>query len=417
MSISFDQIIALDLGKFNTVSCQRQVGTTEHRFDRLVTSPQTFHDWLAKHSGDDPSRTLLVFETCDIAGWVHDLATALGFAVAVANTAHEAWKWKRVKRKTDKDDALKMVKLATNDELPTVHMPSPQQRQKRRLMHHRRTLVERRTQIKNAIRAIFNQQGLSLPRGTGLWRAEGLALLRAEARPISDCSIDDLWRGRLDVELQLLDALNPQIAALEKKLEELADDRVKLLCTVNGVGPRLAEAVVWHLDDPKRFKNAAHVSSYAGLVPKLIESGERSRVGRITRKGPSLLRGLLVEVAWMVYRHNEWARQFVQRVSRGMKGRKKIAIVALARRLLVKLWAMLRDNRPWQEPGSERETKGQFMGSFLWRQPGRSPIAPWPAAVGAPPRRRVPLRKTPIRKPLSSDEMKVNEMDERPTTA
>jgi transposase len=223
-------------------------------------------------------------------------------------------------------------------------------------MHQRRSLVQRRTQGKNAIRAIFNQQGMSLPRGSVLWRSEGLALLKAEARPIADCSIDELWRGRLAVELHLLEVLDRQIAQVEAKLDELADDRVKLLCTVKGVGPRLAEAVVWHLDDPKRFKNAAHVGSYAGLTPRLIESGESSRVGRITRKGPSLLRGMLVEVAWMVYRHNAWARQFVQRVSRGMKGRKKIAIVALARRLLVKLWAMLRDNTPWQDPD---EIKGQ----------------------------------------------------------
>lgn len=358
MSVSFDKIIALDLGKFNSVSCIRQAGSTEHHFDRLVTSPQTFHDWLTRHAGEDPSRTLVVFETCDIAGWVHDLATALGFAVAVANTAHDAWKWKRVKRKTDRDDALKMVKLAITGDLPTVHMPSPQQRQKRRLMHHRRTLVERRTSIKNAIRAIFNQQGLPLPRGTILWHAPGLELLRAEARPIEECSLDELWRGRLQVELQQLESLNPLIARLEKKLDELADDRVKLLQTVNGVGPRLAEAVVLHLDDVSRFKSAAHVGSYAGLTPKLIESGERSRVGRITRKGPSLLRGLLIEVAWMVYRHNEWAQQFVQRVSRGMKGRKKIAIVALARRLLVKLWAMLRTNTPWQDPGGGKGERG-----------------------------------------------------------
>jgi transposase len=123
MSVSFDKIIALDLGKFNSVACIRQVGQSEHVFDRLVTSPQTFHDWLVKHAGQEPSRTLLVFETCDVAGWVHDLATALGYSVAVANTAHEAWKWKRVKRKTDRDDALKMVKLAINGDLPTVYMP------------------------------------------------------------------------------------------------------------------------------------------------------------------------------------------------------------------------------------------------------------------------------------------------------
>jgi hypothetical protein len=59
---------------------------------------------------------------------------------------------------------------------------------------------------------------------------------------------------------------------------------------------------------------------------------------------------MLVEVAWMVYRRNAWAKQFVERLCHGVKGRKKIAIVALARKLLVILWAMLRTNRPWREP-------------------------------------------------------------------
>jgi transposase len=108
--------------------------------------------------------------------------------------------------------------------------------------------------------------------------------------------------------------------------------------------------VVVRLDDPHRFKCVAQVGSYAGLVPKQMQSGEMNRNGRITRRGPSLLRGILTEVAWMVYRHNPWAKAFVDRVSRGIKARRKIAIVALARKLLIRLWAMLRDNKPWQDP-------------------------------------------------------------------
>jgi transposase len=156
------------------------------------------------------------------------------------------------------------------------------------------------------------------------------------------------------VEIELLEALNAQVAIVEKKLDELGegDEQIQLLQTVNGVGPRLAEAVVCSLDDAKRFKSGARVSGYAGLTPRLIESGTMSRVGRITRRGPSLLRGMLIEVAWIVWRKNAWAKAFVAKVSRGMKSRKKIAIVALARRLLVKLWAMLRTNTPWREPGA-----------------------------------------------------------------
>ena len=354
-STRFDRIVALDLGKFNSVACVYDPKSQQHAFQSIPMSPQTVHDLLSEHAGQDPSRTLVIFETCDAAGWVHDVASALGLTVIVANPCDAAWRWRKVKRKTDRDDALKLVRLMQVGQLRGVHMPSPSQRQRRRLIHHRKALVERQTQSKNAIRSIFSQQGLSheLPRGHTLWSRAGVEqLLSTHARPLAECEIDDLWRGRLHVELTLLEALAKQIARVDKKLEELGacDDRVKLLRTVPGVGPRLAEAVVAHLDDPHRFKNARQVGAYAGLVPKQIESGTMKRVGKITHQGPSLLRGLLVEVAWMAYRHNAWAKALVERVSRGMKQRRKIAVVALARRLLVRLWAMLRDHTPWRDP-------------------------------------------------------------------
>jgi len=351
----YAQIVAIDLGKFNSVVCVYNPADTTHRFQSLATTPQAVHDLLSGliRVPDDAASILVVFETCEVCGWVHDVATALGFAVAVANPCHEAWRWTKVKRKTDKDDALKLARMALLGQLPTVHVPSPAMRQRRRLVHHRHALVRRRTQTKNQVRSIFAQQGLALPARGKAWTKAGVAeLLTSESRPLADCGEQDLWRGRLAVELALLDALNQQLAATEAKLEALGagDERVKLLCTVPGVGRCLAETVVCHLDDVKRFRSAEQVGSYAGLVPKQMESGQMKRNGRITRHGPRLLRGMLVEVAWMVYRHNAWAKQFVARVSRGAKGRKKIAIVALARKLLVILWAMLRDNRPWREP-------------------------------------------------------------------
>ena len=349
-------IIALDLGKFKTVACVMDAATRQHAFHTIdTTTPAAVHDFVAAHAGAEPSRCVVALEACDCAGWVHDVAAALGCGrVLVANANHEAWRWRRVKRKTDRDDALRLARLVLLDQLPAVHVPAPDVRQRRRLVLHRRALVGVRTQRKNAIRSIFSQQGLSerLPRGNRAWTRAGVAQLRAEARPLADCPVGDLWRGRLHVELDLLEAVSQQVAAVEAKLDELAeaDERVALLRTVPGVGPRLAEAVVASLDDARRFRSGAAVGSYAGLVPKLIESGTMSRVGRCTRRGPSVLRGLLVEVAWVVSRKSAWGKSVVARVSRGMKNRRKVAVVALARRLLVRLWAMLRTNRPWREP-------------------------------------------------------------------
>ena len=211
-SLRYSRILALDLGKFNSVLCNYDPATAAHAFVSLTTDRQTIHDRLTEAAGSsDRSSILVVFETCEISGWVYDVVSEMGFKVAVANPSNEAWRWTKVKRKTDRDDALKLAKMAAMNELPTVHMPSPQQRQKRRLVHHRRSLVQRRTQTKNQIRSIFGQQGIALPRGTKCWTNAGVQQIRAEAKKITKCEVDDLWRGRLDVELKLLAMIDHQI--------------------------------------------------------------------------------------------------------------------------------------------------------------------------------------------------------------
>ena len=348
------RIIALDLGKFKTVACVMNAVDRSHVFETIEMSPAAVHDLLVRHATPDPAATLVVFETCDCCGWVYDLCAALGLPARVVAANTEAWHWRRVKRKTDRDDALKLARLALLDQLTIVHMPSPAQRQRRRLILHRRSIVTRRTMSRNAIRSIFSQQGIALVRGNKQWTIAGIAQLREHAKPLAECDdVLDLWRGRLHTELQLMNDADAQLKVFDRKLDALAkhDDRVQLLQTIKGVGPRVAEAVVMHLDDVSRFRDADHVASFAGLVPKQLESGQMSRFGHITRRGPRLLRSMLVESAWVVWRHNAWAQLFVQKISRGSRARRKIAIVALARRLLTILWAMLRDGTPFKPPG------------------------------------------------------------------
>ena len=360
--MGYAKIIALDLGKFKTVCCVMNTSTRAHVFETIEMSPLALHDLILKHASAIPNATpadvQVVFETCDSAGWVHDIAAALGVATTCVHANGEAWQWRRVKRKTDRDDALKLAKLALLDQLSPVHMPSPEQRQRRRLILHRRSVVSRRTQSRNAIRSIFSQQGLPLARGQKQWTKAGIEELTRHARPIKECDVIDLWRGRLQVELDLIAATDAQLKLLDRALDALSktDARVQLLQTVKGVGPRVAEAVVLHLDDPHRFKSADHVASYAGLVPKQNESGQMSRLGHITRRGPALLRSMLVESAWVVWRHNDWARAWVNKIARGSQSKRKIAIVALARKLLLILWSMLKHNTPFKAPGARPDT-------------------------------------------------------------
>jgi transposase len=178
------------------------------------------------------------------------------------------------------------------------------------------------------------------------------------ARPWEAVSANDLWRGELHEELNALQQSKERIVRIEQKLDELnqADDRVQQLQTIPGVGPRTAEALVAVIDNPHRFRRANQLGSYLGLVPRQFESGQMSRQGRITKQGNALLRTLLVEASWVALRYNARLRSVYQRLTAGNKRRRKIAIVAVARRMLVIAWAMMRDGTAWQESKVSRRS-------------------------------------------------------------
>jgi transposase len=191
---------------------------------------------------------------------------------------------------------------------------------------------------------------MPMVRGQKAWALLRFESLAQHRKPLAECSLDELWRGELDLELTELDQLRTQYVQVQKKLKALglADERVRLLQTIPGVGRKTAEVVVAYLDDARRFRNARQVSSYAGLVPRRHQSGETDRHGHIHKHGPRLLRGALVEAAWMLLRYNAWAAEVYKRLTGGQKTRKKKAIVAVARKLLVRCWVMLLRKEPWR---------------------------------------------------------------------
>jgi transposase len=252
------KILAMDIGKSKTVVCYYDSETGERKFSKVKTVPQQIHDLLTGYSPDR-----VVFEICSAAGWVHDVCSALKIETQVANPNTQAWRWKNVKNKNDKKDALKLAQLSAMNQLPMVHMPNPQVRQKRALIQYRQTLVARDVQIKNSIRAILDKQGHSMAAGKSGW---------------TNKSIEQLSRMALPMDHQ----------------------------------------------------------------------------GRISGQGNKLLRVLLVEVSWLGLRYNPWLRETYQRLLRGSPSRKKIAITAVARKLLVRCWAMLRDGRSWRNEAAIR---------------------------------------------------------------
>ncbi len=345
------KILALDLGKNKSVACELDTATNQHAFVTIRTRPNEVHDLVVACRPDR-----VVIEIGPQAGWVHDLVETLGVPVQVANPNHDAWRWRNVKAKTDRLDALKLAQLSSMNQLPTVYMPTRSMRQWRCLITYRYKLVSRRTAIKNHLRAIVTREGESPPMRTSKWTNALLAWFESLAQPMDAVPMDEVWRGQLALELEALADVDLRIQQVEDKLDALAavDPRVALLRSIPGVGPRLAELVVATIDDPSRFKNGKQVGAYAGLTPRLYQSGTMNRMGRISGQGNALLRALLVEVSWLGLRYNAYVREVYEHVRRGSDSRKKIAIIAAARRLLIWCWAMLRDNRRWNPPDLSR---------------------------------------------------------------
>ena len=377
-------ILAIDLGKYKSVVCVHDdQATGEYR----MTTFETTRAELRKLVGKEQAAVVII-EACLLAGWVLDLCGELGVRCLVANTASEAWKFKHLKRKTDKDDAVRLAQLYLLGQLPTVTLPPTAIRQWRSLMAARQNLVGRRVAVQNRIRALFVAQGLPAPRGAKAWTETGLAGIATQAKALAECGADELWRGLLELALTEYRQMGELVAKAEARLDELGKQNadVILLETAPGVGPRTAEVVAAYLHDAGRFKTSKQVSAYSGMVPRQHQSGEMDRRGRITKRGPALLRKMLVECAWCSLRHNAWALGIYQRLTGGGQRRKKQAIVALARKILVRCWAMLRDRKPWRDPQAGPKqplppSKQRRQAEAQQRRQAKQQAAPAPTAT------------------------------------
>jgi len=350
-------ILAIDLGKYNSMCCFFDTETQKHTFLNAATTRSYLTSVLKNHQID-----LVVMEACGPSGWIRDLCQEHSLETLVCSTNEEAWRWQNVKRKTDKDDALKLARLAMMRQLKPVHVPSHQVREHRTLIKYRKTLVGRINRIKNSVRSLFANRGIEIASGARAWHT-GREQIDSHRILLTECALEELWKGQLDIELTQLDSLTQQLSEVERRLEVIAksDARIQRLQTIPGVGRKTAEVLVTALDKPERFKNARQVSAYIGLVPRQYQSGLTDRNGRITKRGSRLLRTMLLECAWVSLRYNPWARATYDRIHGGQTTRKKKAAIALARKIAVVAWSMLKHETDWdlKRMGIEEEPKAK----------------------------------------------------------
>jgi transposase len=266
------------------------------------------------------------------ARWFERLLAELQCELWIGDAAEISAKRVR-KQKTDRQDAQLILRLMMKDDFPQIWVPSWENRDLRQLLWHRHRMVQARTRIMNQLQAVALNEGLRSKKR--LWREAGREQLEAiRLAPWASQRRRDL--------LELLDRLNPTIAKLTQAIEEEVEKcpAARRLQTHPGVGPLTALAFVLIIGKADRFQCGKQIASYLGLVPLEKSSGNQRRLGHITKQGNALLRFLLVEAAQVTARSlPEWRSKYVHLTMR--RGR-KIAKVAMARRLAVRLYWMMR---------------------------------------------------------------------------
>jgi transposase len=244
------------------------------------------------------------------------------------------------KPKTDREDALHILNLLLTGDFPKIWVASWENRDLRQLLWHRHRMVQARTRAMNQLQAVALNEGLRCKKK--LWREHGREQLEAfRLAPWAS-------RRRKDL-LELLDRLNPTIAELTQAVEQEAEKfpQVVRLMTHPGVGALTALAFVLIIGEAERFQCGKQVGCYLGLVPLEDSSGDKRRLGHITKQGNTLLRFLLVEAAQVSSRTiPQWRSKYMHLTMR--RGR-KIAKVAMARKLAVRLFWMMRQEWDYQQ--------------------------------------------------------------------
>ena len=281
------------------------------------------------------------------ARWFERLLAELNFELWIGDAAEIRAKRVR-KHKTDRQDAQHILGLLLENRFPRIWVPSWENRDLRQLLWHRHRMVQARTRVMNQLQAIALNEGQRCQKG--LWRERGRQQLEAIQLAA--------WASRRRRDLvELLDRLNPTIAELSQAIEQEVEKcrEAQRLMTHPGVGPLTALAFVLIIGKVEGFPSGKQVASYLGLVPVEQSSGDRRRLGHITKQGSSMLRFLLVEAAQVTVRSiPKWRSHYVHLMMR--RGR-KIAKVAMARRLAIALSWMWRKGWSYEQSKSSVRTR------------------------------------------------------------
>jgi transposase len=249
--------------------------------------------------------------------------------------------------KTDRRDSRKLAYLLSKQMLKAVWVPSPELCAHRQVLRRRQQLMGDRVRVQQRIKSELCFFGISIANPSGPWSVSFFNRLK-------EITFGNSYMNRSFLSLlNEYENLNRLIEQQTQLLKELAAsnlyaDQVQLLRTIPGIGLISAMYLLLELGDISRFTRAEQLAAYVGLTPAQYSSGENVRMGRITRCGKSALRAILTEVAWSAIKKDSQLREVYENL-KIRRGAKK-AIVAVARRLLLRCRRVLLDGQPYRLP-------------------------------------------------------------------
>lgn len=343
-----EQFIGCDAHKkfsvFVAVNEKGQAGEAIH----VAHDREVYRAFLARL----PPRSAIAVEASGHYSWLVDEMEGLGHRPKLCNPL-EAKRRMGLTKKTDKLDARGLAILLRNGTVPEVWIPPSELRDQRELLRLRIFLVHLRTRVKNRIHGTLARHNVQIP-GADLFGVD--ARLRLGAR-LPELPVHS--REAVEQELATLDFLEMQIESSEERLEKIMKVSVEadLLKTLPCVGPILSMVLMLEIGKVERFPTAAHLASYAGLVPRVHSSGGRTRMGQVCRNVNRNLKWAFVETGnLVVINQNRLAGTHVVRLYQRIKRAKnhQKAVVAVARHLAEAAWWVLTKQEVYREPRNAR---------------------------------------------------------------
>jgi transposase len=292
-----------------------------------------------------PPGCVLALEASTVAKRIYWRLQEMGLDVRMAHPL-EVRRKAGTKRKTDAIDSFELADLLRMNRLPEAYVPSPELNERRQLIRYRIDLGKKSRLVKNQIHALLVHNGFSAD-VTDAFGVEGRRQIAAAKFPSSQ-------RYLLDGLLTQLDLLGRQMEEIEGQLAQLGthEPAVQRLMTLPGVDFYSAQVILEEIGDITRFPNEKKLSSYAGLVPRVAQSGSSLRMGHIHKQGPKALRWILTSCAHSAVKApGKFQRLFRKWEKRLGKGK---AIVAVAHKMLEVIFAMLARNENYSEARPER---------------------------------------------------------------